>query len=207
VDVSSPDGKRWKFSGSWASIVRVEMPGPAAWPLELARPPDREPEVEGGTRQVLGWTLSPEITSTLPRSDRALEVVLESPGTGDGIWKGTVRSLSLRIHVIDEPRPLPKGWAERKAEVEIEYVYFREGVDRALSQVDAESGRQPQNWRLLGLKAQLLASVDRGSEGLKAFDQAVEVWRRSNPRSTEPPVELLFQRDALQRSILKKKRG
>jgi hypothetical protein len=141
-------------------------------------------------------------SSALPRGERTLQAVVESPGTAPEAWKGTARSTVARVAVVDEPKPLPAPWAERKSEVLVEAAFWRDGAEKALA---VAGTLQPNSWKLTSMKAQLLVRAGRGGEALQAMEQAIDEWRRQNPRSEHPPVDLLARRDRLVQSLLRKK--
>jgi len=195
----SSGGKPWKISGAgapWSRLVRFEMTGGDAWPLEPAVEAPNEVTVDERTSAVLFWTIAPEISAKLPQGERTVVAVLETRDGGGGAWTGVARSRELRVAVVDEPNPLPPAWAERKAEVGIDYAFCHEGAGPALGRAEAAVKAQPASWRLLSVKGNLLAGLDRRTEAIAALDEAIALWWNENPKGCAPPWELVAQREA-----------
>ncbi len=205
LELSSPDGKPWRVSGGsapWSRLVKLEMPGGTMWPLEPAFEAPNEATVDGASSAELVWVLGPEQSAALPRGERTLYAILDSPGTTEGAWKGVARTREIRLKVVNEPRPLPPAWAERKAEVEVEFVLWREGAAKALARLESAAAAQKKSWQLLGMKGQLLSKLGRGAEAVGALDQALESWVKQNPGACEPLFDLLAQREAIFQTVV-----
>ncbi len=194
------DSKPWRVSGGaapWSRFVRLEMPGDAPWGFEAALSAPNEVTVDERTAARLYFTLAPEASAKLVRGERTLRAVLESKDPAGGGWTGVAATREVRVSVVDEPRPLPPQWAERKAEVEIDYAFCRQGAASALALAETAARAQPESWRLLTVKGQLLAGRNRCAEALAALERSLALWWRQNPNGWEPPPELVQRRDAL----------
>jgi hypothetical protein len=204
LEMSSPDGKPWRVSGGaapWSRLVRIEMPGDATWAFEPALSAPNEVTVDERTGAQLFWTIAPDALEKLARGERTLRAVLESKETGGGAWTGVATSREVRVSVVDEPRPLPPAWAERRAEVEIDFAFCRQGAADALARAEKAAKAQPESWRLLTVRGNLLAGLDRRAEAVTALDEAIALWWRQNPKGCGPPWELVARRDALEPDV------
>jgi len=200
LEMASPDGKPWRVaggSGPWSRLARLEMPGDGPWPFELASGAPAEVTVDERNVAKLFWTIAPEASARLAKGERTLSAVVESEPSGGGAWAGSARSPELRVGVVDEPNPLPPAWAERKAEVEIDFAFCREGAAVALARAEAAAAAQPKSWRLAAMRGNLLAKLERRAEAEAAIERAIDMWHEQHPDGFEPPWELLAMRDAL----------
>jgi hypothetical protein len=210
VELSSPDGKPWRVSGGdgpWSRLVRLEMPGGAAWPLEPVFAGPNEAAVDGNVSAILVWTLSPQASKALAPGPRTLRAVLEAPGGAEGAWKGTLTTHQSELKVVEAPtRRLTVEQLERKTEIDVEYAFWREGPERALACANAalEFRLGAGLWRLLAQRGYVLVALDRPAEALRSFDEALRAWAKEHPHGC-PPEGLMSQRSRLLRAMVEKK--
>ena len=206
LQFSSPDGAPWRLSGGtepWSRLVRLAFAEGEAWPLDPVSDPRREVTLDGSTAAALVWTMPPEKSAALAPGARALDAVLDAPGELAGTWKGMKRVRTERVTVIAAPKRLPDGWSLRKAEVEIEYAYLREGAAAALARAE-KAIKVERGWRLMSWKSRLLAELGRSPAALETAEEAVRQFIRENPRGCMPDSLLAACAD-LRRAVLEKK--
>jgi hypothetical protein len=200
LEMASPDGQPWRVaggSGPWSRLARLEMPGAEPWPFELALGAPADVTVDERNVAKLLWTIAPEASARLTRGERRLAAVVESSESAEGAWAGVARSPELRVSVVDEPKALPPAWAERKAEVEIDFAFCREGAAAALARAEAAAAAHPKSWRLAAMRGNVLAKLERRDEAAAAIERAIDMWHEQQASDGEPPWELLAMRDAL----------
>jgi hypothetical protein len=193
--------------GPWTGAVHLEVRDAAEkkvdWPFHLATAAKSSVALDNQTAGYIGWWLSPEETAKLPPGEHVLEGVLDTRTTrAAGAWKGIVRTRSVRIRIVVEPKMLDTEQVEEKHLLLASVAQLRGEQNQALAYLDSLLANQPKNVSGLEHKGDLLAGAGQTEEALRSYDAAIAAYsggrRIPNQPSLEPPAELLRKhRDVL----------
>jgi hypothetical protein len=187
-------------TGRWTDWLKVEIRDaqrkPVMWPLTLVTQSPGALALDRENVGRIGWTLSPEMSGTLPEGVYDVRVVLDTRTAADG-WKGQQSSTPAVVRVVKSPGALSAGREEERAMLLAGFHQLTGDDRQAMADVDALLATQPHSIDALTMKGDLLAKGGHSDAALTAYDDALTLAYATEGKQTEQPAGLLRRRRSL----------
>ncbi len=173
----------------WTAALRLGVRAATGeaqdWPWRLDPPATAEVTLDPGVSRQALWLLTPDDTVNLPEGEYTAAVAVDTTPKA--------ASATIRLTVVPEPTDLTAGLDAAKTLLFAMYEEILGGADSAVTRLDALLTRQPDLVTAIVAKGDILLRAGNAAAALDAYDQAIEIVTKNQPRGAPPP-RLLYQK-------------
>ena len=173
----------------WTGMLKLDVVdgegNVQTWPLQLADAPEGAVTLDATSFATAHWTLGVEQTAKLKEGVYIVTATLDTKSLADG-GAGSVESIPATLTVTKAPATLSDEQQSLLAQSLAAQAVIKGDTTEAMSILDEQLAKQPNDISVLEFKGDLLAADGKTDEALKIYNAALKLFYEANPDFPEP---------------------